>query len=160
MSRELENAARRIIPLPNNNIDEGMLEYAKLIIETRRRLSELRNEVSEIELSITGYNTQSELNNLEQRYQRLNEDIENLHEAMITQNLSSLEQINSTSNTAHNQLLTSIESGDIPMEIERLEQSLMMIGQQINSKTIAANSRMGITISLVATGIAVLSILV
>ena len=159
MSGELENAARRIIPLPNKNIDEAMLDYAKLIIEKRRQLSELRNKVSEIELSLTGYKTQSAISELEKEYQKLSSDIEDLHEAMITQNLSSVKEINSASITAHNQLLTSIEEGDIPMEMNQLEQSLMMIGQQMNSKTIAANSRMGITISVVATVIAVISIL-
>jgi hypothetical protein len=95
---------------------------------------------------------------LEQEYRDLNNEVEEIYKVMVTQRLDSLEEIDSADITAQKQLLTAIGEGDIPLEVSRLEQSLMMVGQQINSKTIATNSRMGIAISIVAAFMTVLSI--
>lgn len=155
---EIRAAAINLAPLDGKNLEDDAIDYLIELIRTAWEVSELRKTVSKVKLTRTGYQTQTELTNIESDYRELIDRVDSLREALFTQRVSSVEGLNSINQTAQNQFLTFIDDGTIPDEIHKVEQSLTMVGQQLNSKTIAANSRMGITISLVAAGIALLSV--
>lgn len=151
--------AYRISHIEAEDLSDAVHRFLTYILETERELSELARQVSEISLSRTGYRTQQELDEVAERYHELNTRVDLIHRVMTTQRLGDINGIDSVSFRDKSQLLDCIEEGTIRYEVDRIAQTATRIGQQIDSKTIAANSRMGITISLVAVAIALFSTL-
>lgn len=152
--------AQSRLSIEDSRITENVLQYVSEIIDAQQTLANIQDDLTDINLSITGYKTQQKLYNINSRYQEVSRSANTLHTVMVTRKLDVLDSISNNDDRDKNILDMCIRNDDISNEIARLENSVASVGQQINSKTIAANSRLGITISLVASGIALLSIVV
>jgi len=152
--------AQSRLSIDDSRITENVLQYVSEIIDAQQTLANIQDDLTDINLSITGYKTQQKLHNINDRYQEVSRSAHTLYRVMVTRKLDVLNSISNSDDRDKNILDMCIRNDDISNEIARLENSVASVGQQINSKTIAANSRLGITISLVASGIALLSIVV
>jgi hypothetical protein len=154
------STAQSLLSIDDSRITENVLQYVSEIIDAQQTLANIQGDLTDINLSVTGYETQQKLSKINRRYQKVSRSTNTLYTVMVTRNIDALDTISGSDGRDKNILDMCIRNNDIPNEIARLENSVASVGQQINSKTIAANSRLGITISLVASGIALLSIIV
>jgi uncharacterized coiled-coil DUF342 family protein len=152
--------AQSILSLDDTRVTDNVLEYVSKIVGLQEKLSNIQQDLSDIDLSLTGYRTQSKLNEINKRYQKINDEVNQVRTVMATKNLSKLDSVSDTDDRDENILDICIREEDIPDAIKRLTETLASVGQQLNSKIIAANSRLGITISVIASVIALSSVIV
>lgn len=152
--------AQSILSLDDTRVTDNVLEYVSKIVGLQEKISNIQQDLSDIDLSLTGYRTQSKLNEINKRYQKINDEVNQVRTVMATKNLSKLDSVSDTDDRDENILDICIREEDIPDAIKRLTETLASVGQQLNSKIIAANSRLGITISVIASVIALSSVIV
>lgn len=141
-----------------NDFPEPLVLYAKNIVQTRRRMTRLGRRVAEVSIKWTGWTALNRIRDLENEFVDRYQDYEEIHEAMATADLRGFQSKGYTE--SENLLLDKIKEGRIPEEVDRLETTATMITQQLNSKRISANTRLGITVSIIALVIAIVSLLV
>jgi DNA anti-recombination protein RmuC len=154
------DTAQSLLSLDDDRITDNVLEYVSRIVNLQENLASIQQDLAEIDLSITGYKTQTKLNKINKRYQRVSGNIDDIYKMMTTKKLEILDGISNTDARDENIMDICIRNGDIPDEVKRLKETLSSVGQQLNSKIIAANSRLGMTISVLASGMALISIIV
>lgn len=143
----------------DSDFKEPFINYVERIFQTRWELMRLRQEITQVPLTLTGYPTHQELEEKEADFQELSQTVENIHDGMVTSNVGAVDGVKG-SGPASNQLLDYINEGTISTEVERLEQTMAQVGQQIESKKNTANSRMVLVASSLAALAAAGSLLV
>lgn len=154
----VEPTAFNILGGDPNDFEEPLVEYAKSIVQTRRRMIRLGKEVSEVSIKWTGWTALNRIRELENEFVDQYGEFESIHEAMAGADLREYQSTGYSG--SEDLLLDQIKEGRIPEEIDRLETTATMITQQLNSKRISANTRLGIAVSVAALTIALASLLI
>lgn len=129
---------------------DGFQEYFKRIYITRVELMELRQEITQIPLTRSGYRTQRRLGEKERDFQELSQRVQKIHEGMVVGHVEKISTLEGGSGAANAELRQYRQDGTIPDLVDRLEQTMAQVGQQLETKKNTANSRM----VLVASGLA------
>lgn len=154
----VEPTAFNILGGDPDDFPEPLVFYAKNIVQTRRRMTRLGRRVAKVSIKCTGWTALNRIRDLENEFVDRYHDYEKIHEAMAKADLREFQSKGYTE--SEDLLLDKIMEGTVPEEVDRLETTATMITQQLNSKRISANTRLGITVSVIALVIALVSLLV
>ena len=142
-----------------SDVDKGIREFMRALLEMEDDLLELETKVSKQPIGLTGLKATSVLGELEMKQNELASEIQQAHEAVRDQNLAHLERNPEEDHHHRTRDYVNQYRGDFHEVLHRLENISARTSRRIDSKRNAANTRLVLTVSIIAVLISISSLL-
>lgn len=142
-----------------NGVEDGIAEFMQALVDIEDELLELELEVSNQQIDQTGLIATRSMSELEAQHSQYLDELKQAHKAVATDHLNGLERNDGDDYSRQTQDQASDYRTHNRLMIERLEDISDRTGRRIDAKRNSANTRLIFTVSAIALGISIISLL-
>ncbi len=138
--------------------DPSIREYTSKIVELEQEFAELEKRTSDVSVGYTGLSSSREFTDLERQYQCLVDELMDLRTATLRGSLEPVSFKTDLSPQNH-EFERAAMAGEFDEHLDRLDRLASRTGQRLTSRRTSANTRLGLTISVIAVVLSTISII-
>lgn len=138
--------------------DQAIREYASRISKLEKRLANTEKDITEVSLGYSGLVASREFTFLERRYQDHINELMDLRTAVLLETLEPVD-LESNSESQNSSFQQAAVAGEFDDCLDRLDRLAHRTNQRLTSRRTAANTRLALTISVIAVILSAISII-
>jgi len=142
-----------------HEVNDGIVEFMRALCELESNLLDLEAAIAEHGIDLTGWHSTQELPQLESKQNEYVQEIKTAHEVCLSTFLTEFERFDDETHTRRTQDAVYDHRQSFLNMIYHLQELTDRIGRRIDAKRNTANSRLVLTVSVIAAGISTLSII-